>query len=53
MDELLLEPGGKPAGGAWNFTINDTSGNVEGGIYVTGMTTTVEENVGSIHLDDS
>ena len=35
------------------ITGNDTSGNVEGGIYLTGTTTTVEDNVGSIHSDDS
>ncbi len=31
---------------------NDTSGNVEGGIYVTGSTTTVEDNTGSVHSED-
>jgi parallel beta-helix repeat protein len=32
---------------------NDTSDNVEGGIYLTGSSTTVEDNLGSIHSDDS
>lgn len=32
---------------------NDTSGNVEGGIYLTGPTTTVEGNTGSIHSEDN
>jgi parallel beta-helix repeat protein len=32
---------------------NDTSGNVEGGIYLTGSATTVEDNTGSIHSEDN
>jgi len=32
---------------------NDASGNVEGGIYVTGTTTTVEDNEGSVHSADN
>lgn len=32
---------------------NDTSGNAEGGIYITGATTTLEDNTGSIHSEDN
>ncbi len=34
------------------ITGNDTSGNVEGGIYVTGITTTVSSNTGSVQSEE-
>ena len=35
------------------FVRNDLSGNVAGGVYLTGSMTTLEENTGSVHSDDN